>query len=729
MEFIVSLPDFGEDLALVKVANLLKSKFADRDGICYYKHPVVKSTTNSVPELTILIRDYEPMALKCLSYTIDEIEFIDENVWRINKKDFESPVLDLEDYIVNLEGKFKKERSLRHLFKPISAIAMPLISKSEFETKMGKIPEDVKFIWKDLNLQGVLINTNKPLTNREWLLSKSVFQGISPLNRFTAEIAQEAKTFGDAIKILEKDIALLDEEQHKVAVQIAPGPLRIRGLAGTGKTVILAMKAANIHLRFPAKKILFTFNTQSLYNQAKTLITKFYRVHSDTDPDWDVLHIRHAWGGVNRPGVYSELCRRHGSTHLTLPVAQKIDPEFPFKACCKHALGINIGSMYDYILVDEAQDFPKEFFYILYKLADENKRIYWAYDELQTLSNIEVPRPEELFGIGDDGKPLVTLDGEDYLGGIEKDFVLHRSYRCPQEILMLAHAIGLGIHAPRGCVQMLTDKTSWLSIGYKIEQGDLKKGDKMVIYRPPENSPNKIKQIYKGENSLIRTESFDNREAELEWVANSIYDDIFKENIRPEQIVVISLDSVKAKKYLANIQSRLLKYEIQSTIPGLIDMSWEFAEKDMVTLSTIHRAKGNECPVVYIISFDSLYEYTTELENRNKAFTSISRSKGWVRISGSGKEMNTIKKEINSILNDIPWFKFEFPNMEKIRRLDASETSRRRKEVKKASDTINSLKDIDPEALKEVINKQKPFELKLLKDLLSKTSGGISDEN
>ena len=102
---------------------------------------------------------------------------------------------------------------------------------------------------------------------------------------------------------MDRDIALLDEDQVNAALSIAPGPQRIRGLAGTGKTVLLAMKAANIHLRYPDKKILFTFNTQSLYNQIQNLITKFYRNYSDKDPDWDNLHIRHAWDGPRKPEV------------------------------------------------------------------------------------------------------------------------------------------------------------------------------------------------------------------------------------------------------------------------------------------------------------------------------------------------------------------------------------------------------------------------------------------
>jgi|ERR1044071_2657670 superfamily I DNA and RNA helicase len=721
MQFLASLPTYGQDQAAKNIWNKLREFLGDTDGICYYKHPVITSTTKSVPDLTLLAHGFQPLVIKSLDFTTEDITSIEELTWIVRGQSFDSPVLELDDYMVGLQHKFDKERLLRHSFEIIGAVAFPLISKTEFEERFFPLPEHIKIIWADLNVEDALVPIASPIGDEEWLLAKSVFQGVSPLNKSVISSHAQANTFGEAIRILERSIALLDEEQHKVAVQIAPGPQRIRGLAGTGKTVVLAMKAANLHLRYPDKRILFTFHTQSLYNQARALITKFYRIHSDSDPDWDKLHVRHSWGGASRPGVYADVCKRYGYTPMTFTVAQNLDRAAPFRAACKTALQIEIKPYYEYILADEAQDFPLEFFRLLYRLATENKCIYWAYDELQSLSSAEVPSPTELFGVDQNGTALVSLEGEEYEGGIEKDFVLHRSYRCPQEVLMLAHAIGLGIHSIRGCVQMLANKSSWTSVGYEIVAGDLVKGEQTIIYRPPENSPNRIKQIYKGPQEIIEVRAFDERTDELTWVAESIYRNIAEEDVRPEQIVVISLDSKLAKRYLMKIQSELLKHDIGSTIPGLINDTAEFAEPGMVTLSTVYRAKGNEAPIVYIISFDSLYEYTEELERRNQAFAAISRSKGLVRITGTGKPMVAAKGEIGRILKDIPQFNFIFPDMEHLRRLDASETSRRRREVRTAKESISKLLGLELDALHALSPS-------LLKDLKNKLEE-VSDED
>jgi superfamily I DNA and RNA helicase len=236
-----------------------------------------------------------------------------------------------------------------------------------------------------------------------------------------------------------------------------------------------------------------------LYNQITELISRTHRAHTGTEPDWDLLHVRHSWGGQSRQEVYSDLCARQGVTPLDLRAARSIDrTKDPFQVCCERALQLSIAPEYDFILIDEAQDFPKVFFRILFQLSyPPEHRIYWAYDELQSLSSLEIPRPEDLFGFNDDRQPLVSLSGEDYPGPIEKDFVLHRSYRCPQSVLMLAHAIGLGLHNPNGGpVQMLEDKGYWEAIGYEIESGKLQKGARVVISRPAINSPNQIHVKY-----------------------------------------------------------------------------------------------------------------------------------------------------------------------------------------------------------------------------------------
>ena len=52
----------------------------------------------------------------------------------------------------------------------------------------------------------------------------------------------------------------MDEWQKKATLEVPDGPQRIRGLAGTGKTIVLALKAAYLHTQHPEWNILVTFS-------------------------------------------------------------------------------------------------------------------------------------------------------------------------------------------------------------------------------------------------------------------------------------------------------------------------------------------------------------------------------------------------------------------------------------------------------------------------------------
>jgi len=121
----------------------------------------------------------------------------------------------------------------------------------------------------------------------------------------------------------------------------------------------------------------------------------------------------------------------------------------------------------------------------------------------------------------------------------------------------------------------------------------------------------------------------------------------------------------------------------------------------------------------YIFGFESLRDYVQEIESRNKAFAAITRSKAWVRITGVGQAMDDVKTEIDAILANLPRFRFTFPDLSTLRRLDA-ETSRRRREVNRAKDSLAGLLTVDPKALDAALT---PEQRRRLRKLLNEASG------
>jgi superfamily I DNA and RNA helicase len=698
-----------------RLDDLLKT-----DGRGFYRHPNLGLYGESqFPDFVVLTQAYRPLIVRVLNLTLAQLRDVTPNNWSTSDGHELSPLLELEDMVEALKQRLNRDRRIRSKVEPLKVLSLPLISEHAFRQAFPAFDAaDTLIIWQDVVSHLDLARLQPELTSENFSIALSILQTAHAIGQPTStSVRSRVATMGAAIRQLDNAIMLLDAEQQKAALNIPPGPQCIRGLAGTGKTVLLAMKAASIHSHYSNKKILVTFNTQSLYNQVRSLVTRFYRVHHLKDPDWDVLHVRHAWGGARRPGVYSDLCKRHGRDPMTLTTARTYDREQPFRACCASALTAGIQPYYDFVLVDEAQDFPTNFFELLWMLSTDPHCIYYAYDELQSLSSLEMPNPKDLFGRNADGTERFQVEGE-YPGPIEKVLTLTKSYRCPREVLMLAHGVGLGIHGPRGPVQMLERAASWRALGYDPGKSVFEAGQNVVIERPAENSPNVISEVYEGARRLVTIRGFATRDEELQALADSVANDINVEGVLPQSIVIISLDSLKAKQYMSDVQRRLHTHGIASTIPGLVDDSAEFAEIGFVTLSTVYRAKGNEAPIIYIVAFERLWDYVGEVSYRNRAFTSISRSKGWVWISGIAPQMTQVETELGRVDADLPFFRFVFPDMTLIqRRLDPSETTRRKVQVSQARRSIRDLEEADLDALAASLDAE---QLQRLEDKLRK---------
>ncbi|WP_198143766.1 MULTISPECIES: hypothetical protein [Burkholderia cepacia complex] len=117
---------------------------------------------------------------------------------------------------------------------------------------------------------------------------------------------------------LEDSIANLDSRQSEAVIETVDGVQRIRGLAGSGKTIVLALKVAYLHAQHPDWKIAVTFNTRSLKEQFRKLINNFTIEQTSEEPDWNQIDIIHAWGspaGTSDEGIYYRFCSENGATY------------------------------------------------------------------------------------------------------------------------------------------------------------------------------------------------------------------------------------------------------------------------------------------------------------------------------------------------------------------------------------------------------------------------------
>jgi len=622
----------------------------------YHKFPLYASSDDStvIARVMIVSRQYGVLIFHCTEQTertLDaaNIQKLKDELGQINSFVYSEL---LKSKLLQINPTTLKIRVIPIFFLPF------------FSSDTGAFTKD----WEGLS---VITNTNDIEKNLDQLLLTApledntfkeilaILEGSKGIIR-PRERARDVTTRnkGKVLDLIESEIANFDLDQKRAALFTLDKPQRIRGLAGTGKTIIHTMKAALIHLQHPEAEIMYTFYTRSLYSSIKYLITKFYSHFARKDPNWDKVHILHAWGGKNLPGVYYTTCVNNNIAPLSLHDARDISKgKDPFNEVCK-ALNTNkLSVAYDYSLLDEGQDFPEEFYRLCRQITKGNCLV-WAYDECQNIFDIKIQDTKKTFGKDPDGNYYIDFSNlpPDSL----QDMVLHRCYRNPRRILVCAFAIGLGIYNDK-LIQIPENNEHWEDFGFQVLKGQSRIGEEMIITRPLENSPLLKNELLESPD-VVRIQTFDSISEECEYIANSIISDI-EQNLLPEDILVISLDDRNARQYFSLISSHLRTKGINvlNTLETPF-YSTVFQVKDHVTLTTVYRAKGNEAGSVYIVGIDAPYLDKDSIRERNRFFTAITRAKGWVTLTGVGKFSKLFEREMESVLSNYPEFKFKMPD-------------------------------------------------------------------
>jgi superfamily I DNA and RNA helicase len=447
----------------------------------------------------------------------------------------------------------------------------------------------------------------------------------------------------------------LDQWQKRGAIESPDGPQRIRGLAGSGKTVVLALKAAYLHAQHPEWNIGVTFSTRSLYAQFQDFIRRFSFEHSNDEPDWSKLRVLHAWGTPREPGIYSVLAAAHGLPVHDFSAAKAAwGRTDAFDGCCREVVAAaaqkRVAPLFDALIMDEAQDFPPSFFEMVYGHLDEPKRLIWAYDELQSLNETTMPPLAKLFGLGANGEPKVKLLNEH--GKPHQDIILPVCYRNPPWTLSIAHALGFGIYrnggGPSNLVQMFDEAGLWRDIGYEVAGGSLEPQAQVALQRRQDASPEFFARLLQPSDAFVAGK-FDSEQAQAAWVAQEIAKNIREDELEPADILVIFPNPITVPNDSGPLVAALRELGIESHIAGVTSRRDQFFVEGSVTISGIYRAKGNEAPMVYLLSSDHCAQGPELLKRRNTAFTALTRSRAWVRMYGVGPRMDALLHEIQHI--------------------------------------------------------------------------------
>ncbi len=473
------------------------------------------------------------------------------------------------------------------------------------------------------------------------------------------------------LRSLEQSVATLDTMQSRAVIETVDGIQRIRGLAGSGKTIVLALKAAYLHSQHPHWRIAVTFNTRSLKGYFRRLIEEFCIGQVGEAPDWDSLRVINAWGapgGADQDGLYHEFCSVHDLRYYDfLSARNAFGRGQEFAGACTAALeaGITEERPYDAILVDEAQDLPPAFLKLCFALLTDDNRLVYAYDELQNLLHDPLPSPDAIFG------PGRHWDGYES----SRDIILEKCYRHSRPVLTTAHALGFGIFRPpsyggsTGLVQMFDDAKLWNEVGYRVAEGHLTAGSEVTLQRTNDTSPEFLEN-HSPPDDLISFKCFTNVDEQGKWLVDEIRTNIENDQLRPEDIIVINPNPLTTRKQLGPIRRRLLDLGIQAHLAGVDTFRDVFFQEGSVTFTGIHRAKGNEVAMVYIVNAHDCWESRFNLAKlRNSLFAAITRSKAWVRVCGIGTGMRGLMEEYRALKESDYQLRFRYPTTQELRRL------------------------------------------------------------
>lgn len=582
-------------------------------------------------------------------------------------------ILDRQDAIYSaLASKLQSDPRLTKRRKLIAPITIISIHPTIEQSSSGSIITNMENLSQALKQE--LLNQDA-INNLEGDVFKIIRANIE---RTTSLRIREPRTEvtktdskGALLKIIEGKIANLDMHQQRAAIEFPIGPQRIRGLAGSGKTIVLAMKAAYLHSRHPEWRIVLTFYSKSLYQQLREHIKRFTIDLMKDEPNWEKLEVLHAWGSASTWGVYADIAQAVGAPIRSFGYAkQNFTMENAFRGVCDELLtyiknsNMALPKLYDVILIDEAQDLPPSFFELVYLCTSDRKSVVYAYDELQTLNDVDMKSPEELFGQDAKGNANVRLTNK--ANKPKQDITLPVCYRNTPWNLTSAHGLGFGVERQMGLLQMFAMPSTWKEIGYDVSGGTLRKGRQVALERSVTATPNYFYELL-SPNDAIVFKNFESSDDEAKWIASEVKKNLSSDELRFQDILIILPSPIETRARGGMIARSLLEVGISAHIVGSGSSSSQVFQSNSVAITHVYRAKGNEAPMVYVADSQKCFGGLNVSIERNKLFTAMTRSKAWVRVSGIGPSMRKLEAEFNTITEKNYKLDFKYPTDEQLK--------------------------------------------------------------
>lgn len=388
---------------------------------------------------------------------------------------------------------------------------------------------------------------------------------------------------------IKRKIILFDGDQTKFIYQ-EPDRKRItiQGLAGTGKTELLLHKLKDLYVNDKDAKIVFTCHNRILAESLKTRIPEFFNFMKVQEQiKWNErLWAINGWGSGKdkNSGLYSYICN-----YYNIPF-ERYSYNTTFDDVCKRTLDNilkleNFSPCFDYILIDESQDFTESFFKLCEKVTKNT--VYIAGDIFQNVFD------------------------EQIVSNVTPDFLLNKCYRTDAKTLMFAHALGMGLFEEK--LRWLTDE-EWEACGYIIDKNN---GNYNLSRKPLRRFEDLSEKDVKSIKLISSKHEY--------YISNilEILEEIVNNNptVKPDDIGIIFLENININYQLTNKVEMLISKKFGWDVN--IGYETKTKIKDTLFISNRNNVKGLEFPFVICIMQSNL---RPDLQQRNSIYMMLTRS-------------------------------------------------------------------------------------------------------
>lgn len=321
------------------------------------------------PDIIILRENSGVMIIEVKDWDLDCYELSENRNWLLkninnkfgNRQIVKSPIQQVFEYKENLYNLHietlleKRVRNPKFLSIVTCAVYFHNASKSQIDSFLTKDHEDkdsyIKFLshFEILGFDSLTKDNFQKIISKHWLDKKSYLFDVDLYKSFKRFLKPPSHSIDQGKSIIYTD------EQERIIDSIVGRQQKVKGVAGSGKTLALAKRAVNAHLRHKGEVLILTFNI-SLRNYIHDRISEVRE-----DFEWRYFTILH----------YHHFLKSHNNN--INHVAIEDDDTHPQ------------GRTFQTIIIDEIQDYQKEWIINVKKfLAPDGEFVVFG-DEKQNI--------------------------------------------------------------------------------------------------------------------------------------------------------------------------------------------------------------------------------------------------------------------------------------------------------------------------------------------------------